>query len=146
MQLHQLKPIHKREKVKRVGRGGKRGTTSGRGTKGQSARAGSSRRPALRDLIKKLPKLRGEGKSPFRGRKVKKAIVNLETLERYFQSGDKVTPQLLAEKGLINKIKGNLPEVKLLGAGELTKKLLVEDCQISKSAKLKLLKVGGEIK
>ncbi len=61
MQLHQLKPTHPLSSSKRVGRGGKRGTFSGRGTKGQHARAGHRIRPAERDFIQRLPKLRGVG-------------------------------------------------------------------------------------
>ncbi|MCL4405157.1 MAG: hypothetical protein M1361_00055 [Patescibacteria group bacterium] len=61
MQLHDLKPRHARFLKKRVGRGGKRGTFSGRGTKGQRARAGHKIRPAERDFIQRLPKLRGVG-------------------------------------------------------------------------------------
>ncbi|MBZ1348254.1 MAG: uL15 family ribosomal protein [Candidatus Nealsonbacteria bacterium] len=59
MQLHQLKPIHKRKKRKRLGRGGKRGTYSGRGMKGQKSRAGARFEPIIRGLIKRYPKLRG---------------------------------------------------------------------------------------
>lgn len=59
MQIHQLKPIHKIKKKKRVGRGGKRGTYSGRGLKGQKSRAGRKMQPAIREFIKKFPKLRG---------------------------------------------------------------------------------------
>ncbi len=59
MQLYELKPSHKNKKHKRVGRGGKRGTTSGGGTKGQKSRAGHRIRPAERDLIQRLPKLKG---------------------------------------------------------------------------------------
>jgi len=66
MQLHDLKPLHPNKSSKRVGRGGKRGTTSGRGTKGQRARAGHRIRPAERDLIQRLPKLRGFANKPKR--------------------------------------------------------------------------------
>ncbi|MDE2144662.1 MAG: hypothetical protein KGJ01_01695 [Patescibacteria group bacterium] len=59
MQLHELSPLHKNKEEKRIGRGGKRGTFSGRGTKGQRARAGHRIRPAERDLIQHMPKLRG---------------------------------------------------------------------------------------
>jgi ribosomal protein L15 len=59
MQLHNLKRTHKNKKDRLVGRGGKHAKTSGRGGKGQTARAGNKRRPELRDIIKKLPKLRG---------------------------------------------------------------------------------------
>ena len=59
MQLHQIKPLNKRKSKRRVGRGGKRGTYCGRGMKGQRARAGAKIRPEIRDLIKKIPKIRG---------------------------------------------------------------------------------------
>ncbi|OIO49751.1 MAG: hypothetical protein AUJ39_00315 [Parcubacteria group bacterium CG1_02_42_13] len=64
MQLHELAPIHINKGKKRIGRGGKRGTYSGRGTKGQKARAGHRIRPAERDLIQRLPKLRGFNNKP----------------------------------------------------------------------------------
>ena len=59
MQIHNLKRLHKNKKDRIVGRGGKHAKTSGRGGKGQTARAGNKRRPELRDIIKKLPKARG---------------------------------------------------------------------------------------
>lgn len=59
MQIHNLKKENKNKKNQKVGRGGKRGKTSGRGHKGQNARAGNKKRPAIRDVIKKLPKQRG---------------------------------------------------------------------------------------
>lgn len=59
MQIHNLKRTHKNKKDRLVGRGGKHAKTSGRGGKGQTARAGNKRRPELRDIIKKLPKKRG---------------------------------------------------------------------------------------
>jgi ribosomal protein L15 len=59
MQKHNLKRAHKNKKDRMVGRGGKHAKTSGRGGKGQTARAGNKRRPELRDIIKKLPKNRG---------------------------------------------------------------------------------------
>lgn len=143
MQLHQLKPKTKNKKRKRIGRGGKRGTTSGRGTKGQKSRTGHAIRPALREFLKKIPKLRGV-KNISAGQKPE--VVNIEKLEKHFNDGDKVTPRLLLEKGLIKQVKGGLPSVKLLGDGELTKKLLVENCQISKSVKEKIDKAGGSVK
>lgn len=63
MQFHTLKRKTKNIKSKQVGRGGTRGKTSGRGTKGQNARAGHKNRPELRDFIKRVPKLRGRGKN-----------------------------------------------------------------------------------
>jgi len=143
MQLHQLKSFHKRKQPKRIGRGGKRGTYSGKGIKGQKSRAGARIRPELRDLIKKIPKLRG-----YRYKKIekKKVSVNLSDLQKKLESEAMITPQVLLKKGVINKIKGRLPEVKLLGGGSLSKKFLVEKCQVSKSAKEKIEKSGGTIK
>ncbi|MEK7194527.1 MAG: uL15 family ribosomal protein [Patescibacteria group bacterium] len=66
MQSHNLKSKTKRTRSKQVGRGGTRGKTSGRGTKGQNARAGRKKRPEIRDFIKRFPKLRGRGKSSLK--------------------------------------------------------------------------------
>jgi len=80
MQLHQLKRNTPNKKAKRVGRGGKRGKTSGRGMKGQKARAGTSGRPEMRDIIKKIPKLRGHGKNRARtvnAERILPSVVNL---------------------------------------------------------------------
>jgi large subunit ribosomal protein L15 len=71
MQFHTLKPKTERKKPKQVGRGGTRGKTSGRGTKGQNARAGHKKRPELRDFIKRFPKLRGRGKNSNKSIQVK---------------------------------------------------------------------------
>ena len=70
MQIHNLKRKHQNKKNRIVGRGGKHAKTSGRGGKGQTARAGNKRRPELRDIIKKLPKNRG-----YRFKSVKKAFL-----------------------------------------------------------------------
>lgn len=70
MQIHELKRAHKNKKDRLVGRGGKHAKTSGRGGKGQTARAGNKRRPELRDIIKKLPKNRG-----YRFKSVRKAVI-----------------------------------------------------------------------
>jgi large subunit ribosomal protein L15 len=66
MQFHTLKRKTANKKARQVGRGGTRGKTSGRGTKGQNARAGRKKRPELRDFIKRVPKLRGRGKSSLK--------------------------------------------------------------------------------
>jgi len=144
MQLHQIRPIHKRKKEKRVGRGGKRGTYSGRGIKGQRARAGRKLKPIIRDLLKRYPKLRGY-KFGIRGDK-NLAIVNLASLEKIFSDGEKVSPQTLIEKKIIRKIKGRIPLVKVLGRGEIAKKLIFENCLFSKKAREKIKKAGGNIK
>lgn len=148
MQAHTLKPNHARTKSPRVGRGGKRGKTSGRGTKGQKARAGRKMRPEMRDLIKKLPKRRGFGKNrsrTVRASRVVYAPVNLAVLETSFASGDTVTPAVLLEKKLVRARAGRPPFVKILGVGELTKKLSVSGCACSASAKSAIEKAGGSI-
>jgi len=66
MQFHNLQARTKRKRARQVGRGGTRGKTAGRGTKGQNARAGHKKRPELRDVIKRVPKLRGRGKSSLK--------------------------------------------------------------------------------
>ncbi len=140
MQLHQVKPKIKKRKIKRIGRGGKRGGYSGRGIKGQKSRAGRKIRPQWRDILKKIPKKRGYSSPSL---KKKPLVVNLSDIEKKFKENEKITPQSLLEKGIIRKTKGMLPEVKLLGGGEITKKFLVAECQISKSAKEKIEKAGG---
>ena len=71
MQFHTLKRKTKNKKSREVGRGGTRGKTAGRGTKGQNARAGRKKRPELRDIIKRVPKLRGRGVSALKSFKTK---------------------------------------------------------------------------
>lgn len=148
MQLHQLKRKTKAKTKKRVGRGGARGKTSGRGHKGQKARAGHRIRPEIRDMIKKLPKLRGHGIN--RARTVNSSIVkptpiNLRVLEENFSNGDKVNPKVLVSAGLVDKRKGRIPKVKILGTGTLSKKLKVSNCAISESAKAQVEKAGGKV-
>ncbi|MCX6723034.1 MAG: 50S ribosomal protein L15 [Candidatus Staskawiczbacteria bacterium] len=143
MQIHELRPKHKNRTKKRIGRGGKKGTTSGKGTKGQSSRAGRKMVPIIREFIKKYPKLRG-----YRAIRIENyfAIVNLEVLEKNSTDGETINPENLLKKGLISKMKGKTPRVKLLGTGKLTKKLVVENCKTSKSAKEAIEKAGGVIR
>jgi len=149
MQLHELKPTHKLKSAKRVGRGGKRGKTSGRGHKGQKARAGNSTRPEIREHIKKLPKLRGHGVNRARtvnAERVRPVVVNLAALEAALESGATVSPKTLVQAGVIATVRRKAPAVKLLGQGEITKKFNVEDCQVSATAKSKIEAAGGTIK
>lgn len=143
MQIHELQPKHKNKSKKRVGRGGKKGTYSGKGIKGQKSRAGRKMVPIIRELIKRYPKLKG-----YRSFRMEKdfTAVNLETLEKNIKDGEIINPENLIEKGLISKIKGRVPKVKILGGGKLTKKLTLENCAISKSAKEAVEKAGGSIK
>ena len=143
MQFHQVKPEHKLKKSRRIGRGGKKGTTSGRGTKGQKARAGAKIRPAIRDIIKKLPKLRGVYFKSFRQ---KPAIVNLERIDKKFKDNQIVNPESLIKAGLVSKFRGRIPAIKILGGGKLSKKFSFSKLSLSKSAKEQILKAGGTIK
>jgi len=143
MQLHELKRKNKNRTKKIIGRGGKRGTTSGRGTKGQKARAGRKLHPEIRDMIKKIPKLRGYRFKPV---EAKAFPLNLYVIERSFGAGETVSPQTLVLKKVMTKSGGQFPEVKILGSGNLTKKIIVSGCEVSASAREKIEKVGGEIK
>lgn len=143
MQIHQLKPKHKSKKKKRIGRGGKRGTYSGKGVKGQKSRAGRKMQPIIRELIKKYPKMRGYRKGP---KEKARAELDILDLQKKFEAGEKITPKVLLNKKLIGKIKGKLPQVKILGKGELTKKLIIEECQVSKGTGEKIEKAGGTVK
>lgn len=122
MQSHELSKSHGRVK-RRVGRGGKRGSFSGKGIKGQKARSGHRIRPQIRDMIKKVHKRRGYF---FRSIVNKSAVVNLGVLEKNFKNGDKVTPKILAAKGLVRPIGDKLPNIKILSTGKLTKKLIFD--------------------
>lgn len=143
MQLHEIRPIHKKKKRKRVGRGGKRGTYSGRGIKGQKARAGVRLKPAIREFIKKYPKLRGYKFKPVGEKPV---AINVGVLERKFKTGEIINPRTLLNKGLIRKMKGKVPKVKILGKGKITKALIIKECEFSKAAREKIEKAGGQIK
>lgn len=142
MQLDTLKRENPNKKSQPVGRGGTRGKTSGRGMKGQKARAGRKIRPQIRDIIKKFPKLRGYRFNSHAG---KIAIVNISDLN-VFEDGSTINSQALLEKGLVDQINGGLPKVKILGNGELKVKINVEGCILSKSAQEKIEKTGGTIK
>ena len=120
--------LQKDRKKKRVGRGGKRGTTSGRGTKGQKSRSGHRIRPAERDLLIRIPKLRG-----YRNKRIQKklGVVNVQDLNNF------------TDKIFTKKILGN---VKILWIGELSRPVTVEGLTVSKSAKEKIEKAGGTVK
>lgn len=142
MQLNNLKRQTKRITSLDVGRGGKRGKTSGRGTKGQNARAGAKFRPVMRDTIKKLPKLRGYA---FNSHRDKNVAINLNMLEA-FTKGETVNPVTLTEKGVLNLKLGKFPSVKILGTGEVKNALNFERVQVSVEARTKIEKAGGTIK
>ena len=117
----------KNKKTKRMGRGGSRGTSAGRGTKGQGSRSGHRIRPAERDYLIRLPKLRGYKNKSLRR---KSKVLNIEDLQK---SSETVFSA--------NK----LGKVKILGNGELTKAVTVSGLKVSKSARDKIIAAGGKI-
>ena len=151
MQLHILSPRTKNKKNPPVGRGGKRGKTSGRGGKGQTARAGHKIRPEIRDLIKKLPKRRGYGKNrarTVRTNRLTVSVVNVAALDSKYKAGETISPATLLAKGLVRRAKGRAPSVKILGtppAGGLTKAFEVRGCVLSSSARAAITTAGGTI-
>ncbi len=143
MQLHDIKPTIKSKKGKRVGRGGKRGTFSGKGVKGQKARAGRKLEPPIRGLIKKYHKLRGYKFNPIKKENI--VAVNLSTINDKFKKDEVVSPVLLVEKKIIRRSSGKFPVVKILGNGVIDKSLVFKNCVFSESAKEKIEKSGGKI-
>ena len=142
MRLEELKPAEgstHRKKIVGRGIGSGVGKTSGRGHQGQKARSGGGVRPGFEGgqmpLYRRLPK-RG-----FTNIFAKKYVaVNVEVLDK-FNDGDEVTAESLLEKGIISK---TLDGVKILGRGEVTKKLTVKVAKVSESAKEKIEKAGGK--
>ena len=150
LNLHTLKPAQARKERKRVGRGlgSGKGRYSGRGIKGQKARSGSHAMPAgfeggQMPIDMRMPKLRGNTSAdampigPFR---TYSQPVNLRDLERLFEDGDTVNLEAMVEKGLLKNTKA---DVKVLGTGELTKKLAVTAHGFSASAREKITAAGG---
>ena len=143
MKLHELRPNEKAFKTrKRVGRGpgSGLGKTSGRGQKGQNARSGGGVRPGFEGgqlpLFRRLPK-RGFSNAKF---KTVYAVINLSDLNK-FEDGAIVTPEILKEMGIL---KNPLNGVKILGNGNLEKKLTVKAHKFSESAKESIEKMGGK--
>jgi large subunit ribosomal protein L15 len=143
MQLHELQSIRKAKK--RVGRGGKRGTTAGRGTKGQKSRSGHVIRPAERDIILKLPKQRGFRNKP---KSEQPSVFNVgelaEALRGRSTGSVRLTSAFLKEAGLLGaKYRG---EVKLLGKGSIDFPVTVaKGITVSKSASEKITAAGGKV-
>lgn len=143
MQIHELK-ISRRKPRKRIGRGGKRGTYSGRGMKGQKSRSGAHINPLFEggrsSLVERLKKVKG-----FKSIHPKKNNVNLDALEENFKSADVVSVESLIKKGLVDKIKVKRG-IKILGGGKISKKLTIEkNILLTQSARDAILKAGGKI-
>lgn len=143
MQLHTIVRDIPNRKSRQVGRGGTRGKTSGRGTKGQNARAGRKFRPALRDAIKKIPKLRGYA---FNSHRAKAVAFNLSELDVVILTPETVVNKaFLVESNLLQKSMAKIPTVKILATGEITKAIKVEGLLVSEAAKAKIEKAGGSV-
>lgn len=143
MQIHNLKRTHKNKKDRIVGRGGKHAKTSGRGGKGQTARAGNKRRPELRDIIKKLPKNRGYA---FNSYEVKPVGISLDKIIKAYPEGGAVNPESMLLLKIIKKKKGWIPEVKILdGKENLNSKIEISNCLVSSKVKEKIVKAGGKV-
>ncbi len=143
MQIHQLKVVAKKKR-KRVGRGGKRGTYSGRGMKGQKSRSGGNVDPLFEggrsSLVQRMKKLRG-----FKSIHPKKVAITLSVLDKNFSDGDKVTLQSLLDKKLLSK-KTVKRGVKILNTGKITKNLIIsQDILVSKGASDAIKKAGGKV-
>ena len=143
MKLHNIEqPAGAVRVSKRVGRGTSSGTgkTAGKGHKGQNARSGGGVRPGFEGgqlpLFRRLPK-RGFSNAPF---KTEYATINVSDLDK-FEDGAVVTPELLKEMGIVKK---QLAGIKVLGNGELTKKLTVKAAKFSATAVEKIEKMGGK--
>lgn len=141
MKLENLSPAYgSTKKRKRVGRGGKYSKTAGAGEKGQNARSGGGVRVGFEGG--QLPLFRRLGKRGFNNAKFRTvyAVVNVSDLNR-FEENTVVTPELLFETGMVKK---QLDGIKVLGNGELTKKLTVKASVFSSTAKEKIESVGGK--
>lgn len=148
MSLSNLKPTQRKKKSKpRVGRGGKRGTYSGRGLKGQKSRSGRKIRPAERDLVMRLPKKRGFQNKPKGPRPISFNLSELLPRVKPLAEGKKeimvVEKSTLKQLGLIPA--GYQGEVKILGDGDINFSIHLKGLKISKSAKIKIEKAGGRI-
>ena len=142
MNIHEVKRAHPQKSKKTVGRGGKRGKTSGRGTKGQNARAGHKKRPEMRDIIKKLPKQRGYRFNSYAAPVRTVTLNQLSTLT----AGATASPETLHAAGIIPKVGGKFPVVKILATGTLAHAVMVVGCTLSANAKTAIEKAGGTIK
>ena len=143
MKLNELQSAPEAKARKRVGRGpgSGLGKTSGRGQKGQKSRSGVSIHAWFQGgqtpIYRRVPK-RGFNNARYR---VEFATINLSDLNKFFEDGETVTPELLREKGIIKK---QLCGIKVLGNGELAKKLTVKANRFSSSAVTKIESAGGK--
>lgn len=138
MQLHEIG--HKKQKPQRIGRGGKRGKTGGRGQKGQKSRAGTSMRPAIRDLIARIPKKRGFANKPT---SPDPAVVNVGRLNKAAAGRSEITVEVLKELKLVPA--RHRGPVKILANGAVSNKFAFSGMQVSEGARAKIEAAGGSV-
>ena len=152
MDLHKLPKSKANPKSRRVGRGGKKGFSSGRGSKGQKARSGVHQGADFRGgdtpIWKLFPKRRGANKKTpikhrfFQLRNADSAVFNLERIDKLFSAGDTVSVAVLRERRMIRPIQ---KKIKILGQGVLTKPINFSGLKLSAQTKEKILQAGGRV-
>ncbi len=144
MQIHTLS-VEKKKSRKRIARGGRRGTTSGRGTKGQKSRSGSSVDPLFEggrtSLIERMKKVKG-----FKSPRSKRTAITLAFLDRHFEAGEEVSRATLLKKKLFSP-KNVMGGFKVISSGTLSKALLFDSrIRFSDTALLAIQKSGSTVK
>ena len=142
MQIHEISTIKKNKK--RIGRGGKRGTYSGKGMKGQKSRSGGNVDPLFEGgrttLIQKMKKNRG-----FKSPHAKKVTLSLSKLENIYNDGDTVSIETLAKRKIL-RVKTIKNGVRIVATGKITKKLIIDkNIGVTISAKKQIEKIGGKV-
>lgn len=145
MQINTLQLKNKKKKRKTIGRGGKKGTYSGKGNKGQKARSGAHVDPLFEGgrstLIDHMKKKKG-----FKGLEMKLATVALARLEKKFKDGDLIDAGALIKSKIVDRIDAQRG-IKILGGDKIAKKFTIaKDIKLSASAKEAIEKAGGKIK
>lgn len=145
MQANQLKPAkNSKKRKKRVGRGNAsgHGTTATRGTKGQRARSGGRsglKRLGFRFILARTPKLKG-----FKSLKIRPAVVSLDDIEKEFESGSRITADVLLKRKIARK--GGFSVKIIAGKSKsLSKKFIVENCKVSERVRELIEKAGGTV-
>ena len=145
--INEIKRAHALKGKRRVGRGGKRGTYSGRGQKGQKARSGRKIKSAAREALLKIPQKRGTGSKEGTWIKKNKLLaINLRDFEAGYKEGETVSPKTLLQRRIVQRVANRIPAIKILGNGKLNKKLIFLDVVVSQSVKTQVEKLGGSIK
>jgi large subunit ribosomal protein L15 len=146
MKLHARTPLRD-NLLQRIGRSGKRGSYSGRGQKGQHSRSGHRIRPAERDILLKIPKMRGFRNKPKSDISI---VFNLSRISTVFATHAKAGVPLEVNRALLRSAKLFSKDykgmVKILGTGEIAFPIAVHGFEVSESAKKKIVKAGGSVK